>query len=105
MTASATATAALPAFRCGHPKSEANTYWCARKNGTRFSRCRACDRARHRAKYEPQMCGSCGEPLGTGGNIVGYHPGMCEPTTCTCSDGGHPDGLGECAVCWRLVTP
>lgn len=49
-------------------------------------------------------CLSCGGRIRPGGQPTrGYHPGACEPTTCTCADGGKPDGLGECGNCHRLV--
>lgn len=90
-------------FRCGHPKTDANTYWVQSRGRARYRRCRECVLARAAASYQPSVCGTCGEPIGNSGRTGGYHPGSCEPTTCTCPDGGRPDGLGECATCRRLV--
>jgi hypothetical protein len=89
-------TGAAPTFRkCGHPRTQINTY----TNG----RCVTCTRAQALEAYEPIRCPTCNEPLGSGKNADGYHRGACEPTTCTCPDGGHPNGLGECGTCHRLV--
>jgi hypothetical protein len=38
-----------PVFRCGHPRTEANSLPCslAKRDGTRYAQCRFCARVRH----------------------------------------------------------
>lgn len=67
-----------------------------------------CDSALHDPATAPPhqptgACGSYGGRLPSRPADGGYHAGACEPTTCTCPDGGNPDGLGECGWCRRLV--
>lgn len=99
-----TTTAPVPTFVCGHPRAAANIY---RRKDNGQAVCVACTRERARRYREthappPVLCGTCQEPLGPG-QPAGYHSGACEPTTCTCPDGGHPDAIGECGSCHRLV--
>jgi hypothetical protein len=103
-------TGATPTFRkCGHSRTEENVYRYYRADRGRFvEQCRTCQTARGQRRYEktrePATCNSCARPLSEGKRAPGgYHLGTCEPTTCTCDDGGRPNGLGECGVCHRLV--
>lgn len=101
----------IPEYLCGHPKTNANTYWSRHDaGGPRYPRCRECVLVRNRADYQPQPCGTCGKPLGSGGHAAGYHSGVCEPLTCTCGPDADPSpvwddtyGHGECRTCRRPV--